>query len=90
MKERDEHFWIKDVVNRLQSELVPKNKSWSAVLTAITQLKAERNCAMLQVHDLKEDLARCRHQASYSIGNEEALANQLAKVREIANEALNT
>lgn len=41
-----------------------------------------------QIADLKESLARCRHQASYSIGDDEALKRQLAKVREIVNEVL--
>ena len=41
-----------------------------------------------EIAELKEALARCRHQASYSIGDGEALSNQLAKIREIVNEAL--
>lgn len=44
----------------------------------------------MKVADLEEDLSRCRHQASYSIGGEEALKGQLAKIREIVNERLNT
>lgn len=39
---------------------------------------------------LREDLARCRHQASFCIGNEEGLKKQLEKVREIAGSSLNT
>ncbi len=41
-----------------------------------------------EIERLLEDLARCRHQASYSIGDNEALKAQLEKVREIANESL--
>lgn len=37
---------------------------------------------------LVEALARCRHQASYSIGEEDALRIQLGKVRDIVNETL--
>lgn len=37
---------------------------------------------------LREDLARCRQQASYSIGDVDALRSQLNKVREIANDSL--
>ena len=39
----DKHFWIKEVINRLPSDLVPENQSWQSVLTALTQLKTERN-----------------------------------------------
>lgn len=41
-----------------------------------------------EIERLIEDLARCRHQASYSVGDSEALKVQLEKVREIANESL--
>ena len=41
-----------------------------------------------QVEQLREDLARCRHQASYSIGGVEALQEQLSKIRIISNTAL--
>lgn len=41
-----------------------------------------------EIARLIEDLARCRHQASYSIGDSEALKVQLEKVREIVNESL--
>lgn len=43
-----------------------------------------------EIERLREDLARCRHQASYCIGESEALANQLRKVREIVNDSLKT
>src|SRR5690554_576026 len=39
---------------------------------------------------LVEALCRCRHQASYSIGGEDALGIQLGKVRDIVNETLST
>lgn len=42
------------------------------------------------VSALVEALARCRHQASYTIGSVEALSGQLNRVRDIANEALAT
>ena len=41
-----------------------------------------------QISELTEALARCRHQASYSIGDNDALARQLNLVREIVDEAL--
>ena len=41
-----------------------------------------------EVAMLIEALSRCRHQASYSIGEIEALEIQLGRVRDIANEAL--
>lgn len=40
------------------------------------------------VEGLVDALCRCRHQASYSIGEIEALEIQLGRVRDIANEAL--
>ena len=40
------------------------------------------------VSALVEALARCRQQASYTIGDIEALQNQLNKIRDIANEAI--
>lgn len=40
------------------------------------------------VAGLVEALERCRHQASYSIGGEDALRIQLGKVRDIVNETL--
>ena len=39
-----------------------------------------------EIERLLEDLARCRHQASYSIGDNEALKAQLEKVREITSD----
>lgn len=45
---------------------------------------------MAEVAELREALARCRHQASYTIGGADALSGQLRKIREIANEALTT
>lgn len=41
------------------------------------------------IHELREGLARCRHQASFSIGCQESLSLQLEKVRNITNEYLN-
>lgn len=39
---------------------------------------------------LKEDLARCRYQASCQIGGEDALRAQLNRIRNIVDEALAT
>lgn len=41
-----------------------------------------------EVAMLVEALSRCRHQASYSIGGEDALRVQLEKVRDIVSETL--
>ena len=54
---KDQHFWIKDVVNRLPIELLPKVPTWSSLLTAITQLKTERNNAIDEAERLKESFA---------------------------------
>lgn len=51
-------------------------------------LQEERSRLKERVKELEEGIARCRQQASYCIGNEEALKNQLSKVRDIANEVL--
>ena len=40
------------------------------------------------VAQLVEALSRCRHEASYSIGGEDALGIQLGKVRDIVSETL--
>ena len=45
--------------------------------------------AFSEIMRLTEDLYRCRTQASYIIGSEEALKNQLNKIRDIATESLN-
>lgn len=44
----------------------------------------------LRITQLKGALSNCKHQTSYCVGSEEALGNQLAKIREIASEVLNT
>lgn len=41
-----------------------------------------------EIERLVEALVSCRHQASYSIGCEDALRNQLNKVREIVNDTI--
>lgn len=51
-------------------------------------MRAARADDAEEIGRLREGLARCRHQASYSIGCEDALRIQLGKVRDIANEAL--
>lgn len=50
--------------------------------------RAAQADAAEEIGRLREGLARCRHQASYSIGCEDALRIQLGKVRDVANEAL--
>lgn len=54
MKDTDSHFWVSDVVKRLPIELLPKVPSWSSLLTAITQLKTERNNAIAEAERLKD------------------------------------
>lgn len=51
-------------------------------------LQVECEALKAECERLAEGIARCRQQASYCIGNEEALKNQLSKVRDIANEVL--
>lgn len=85
MKERDEHFWIEDVASRLPKDLVPADKSWSSVLPAIEQLKAERDNAMMQVSELKEDMATRINQAIHIEG---LLKSNLERARKIVDDAL--
>ena len=60
MKDKDEHFWIEDVINRLPSELVPDKRDWSSVLTALTKLKTERNNAVVERNELSAHVERLR------------------------------
>ncbi len=60
MKDKDEHFWIEDVINRLPSELVPDKRDWSSVLTALTKLKTERNNAVVERNELAAQVERLR------------------------------
>lgn len=60
MKDKDEHFWIEDVINRLPSELVPDKTDWSSVLTALTKLKTERNNAVVERNELSAQVERLR------------------------------
>lgn len=53
----------------------------------VTELVNKQNPAA-DVTQLVEALARCRHEASYSIGGEDALRIQLEKVRDIVNQTL--
>lgn len=57
---------------------------------ALAKIHASRAADDLHARNrlLVEALERCRHQASYSIGEEDALRIQLGKVRDIVNEAL--
>ncbi len=58
MPESDSHFWIKDVINRLPTELLPKVPTWSNILSAITQLKTERNNAICRVKELESAIRK--------------------------------
>lgn len=40
---KDSHFLVKDIYSRLPIELLPKSPSWSALLSAVSLLKTERN-----------------------------------------------
>lgn len=53
---KDNHFFVADVANRLPTELLPKTQSWSALLSAITQLKTERNKYGMRIFALEEAL----------------------------------
>lgn len=65
---------------------------WAEILPDVTVSVGQKLYAAPHptpdVSALVEALARCRQQASYTIGNEVALSDQMHKVREIANEAL--
>ena len=44
--------------------------------------------AASRIEELREALALCRHQASYSVGDSNALSIQLSKIRKTVSEAL--
>lgn len=54
----------------------------------VIERDAEIELLKARVAELEDGVARCRHQASYYIGEKEALKNQLMRVRDIANEVL--
>lgn len=58
--EKDERFWVEDVINRLPSELVPDKKDWYSVLSALTKLKTERNNAVVELNELAAQVERLR------------------------------
>lgn len=58
MKDTDSHFWVSDVVKRLPIELLPEVPSWSSLLTAITQLKTERNNAICRAEELESAIRK--------------------------------
>ena len=64
MKEKDEHFWIEDVINRLPNELVPDVKDWPSLLSALTKLKTERNNAVVERNELAAQVERLRGAAN--------------------------
>lgn len=63
MKDKDEHFWIDDVINRLPSGLIPESKDWSSVLSALTKLKTERNNAIAERNELAAQVERLREES---------------------------
>ena len=64
MTDKDSHFWIKDVINRLPSELLPKVPTWSNILSAITRLKTERAIALIEMKEAKKAVQRLEKRAS--------------------------
>ena len=58
MKNTDSHFWVSDIVKRLPVELLPKNPSWSALLSAVTKLKTERNNALCESERLRKAIVK--------------------------------
>lgn len=74
MTDQDRIEYFKNEISRLSNQVV--------------DLLNERDQLEAQVQELREDLARCRHQASYCIGGVEALQEQLSKIRLISNKAL--
>ena len=80
MKDKDEHFWIEDVINRLPSELVPDKRDWSSVLTALTKLKTERNNAVVERNELAAQVERLR-------GALDGIANPIGKLVKEAEDA---
>ncbi|MGB0662824.1 MAG: hypothetical protein ACPGMR_03440 [Pontibacterium sp.] len=53
IKNSDDHFWVGDVARRLPIEMLPKTQSWSSLLSAITQLKTQRNNLLDEVGELE-------------------------------------
>lgn len=64
MANKDGHFWIKDVINRLPVELLPKIPTWSNLLSSITQLKTERNNAVTDLEEANKVIRRLEKRAS--------------------------
>lgn len=50
----DSHFFVTDIANRLPGELLPEKQTWSAMLSAVTQLKNERNNALCRVDEIEK------------------------------------
>ena len=81
---KENHFFIKDVSNRLPTELLPKNASWSALLSAITQLKTERNNALERVADMQEIVEAVAHiGVDFGYGKFELSDEHINKAREL-------
>lgn len=78
--------WYMDCQNEFRPASCPDCSGSGKAEHSITV--QESDSAAPDVAGLVEALAKCGHQASYTIGCIEALQNQLNKIREIANEAL--
>jgi len=48
----------KQIADRLPQDLLPKTKSCSSLLTAVSQLKTDRNNALLRVDELEKALIK--------------------------------
>ena len=56
----DKHFFVQELANRIPTELLPKKQSWSKLLSAVTQLKVERNNAIMEVIELQDENERLK------------------------------
>lgn len=54
----------KQLADRLPAELLPENPTWPALLSAITQLKTERNNALVRVEELEKALLKICYETS--------------------------
>jgi cell division protein FtsB len=61
---------------------------FSEAKKSIEQLTGENKTIAQQVKKLQNALAQCQHEASFSIGNSQALFRQLEKIRKIAKDGL--
>lgn len=59
-----------------------------AIIGRVHTAESECDALAQQAASLRAHLSTCHHHACYSIGEAEALARQLAKIREVANAGL--